>query len=102
MRRLVFLRAARNDLADILEYVTRESGSLDVGDRFVGLIREKCRHLASLSATIGRSRPELRIDLRSHPYKGYVIFFRYLGDVFEVVNVLHASRDIDSYFNLER
>ena len=100
MRRLVYLRAARNDLADILEYITRESGSLDVGDRFVGLIREKCRHLACLSSTIGRSRPELGVDLRSHP-QGYVIFFRYLGDVFEVVNVLHASRDIDSHFNPE-
>ena len=99
MRRLVFLGAARSDLADILEYVTRESGGLELDQRFTGLLKEKCRHLAGLPGTLGRSRPELRSDLRSHPYKGYVIFFRYLDDTFEVVNVLHASRDIDGHYN---
>ena len=98
MRRLVFLSAARNDLADILEYVTRESGSLDLGYRFTDLLRQKCRHMAGLPGTLGGSRPELRPELRSYPYKGYVIFFRYLDDAFEVVNVLHASRDIDGHF----
>ena len=99
MRRLVFLSAARTDLADILEYVTRQSGNVDLALRFVDLLRQKCRHLASLPGTLGRSRPELRPDLRSHPYKGYIIFFRYLDDSFEVVSVLHASRDIDAHFN---
>jgi plasmid stabilization system protein ParE len=47
---------------------------------------------------MGRARPELRWDLRSHPHKAYVIFFRYVGDVLEVVNVLEGHRDIDAFF----
>ena len=47
---------------------------------------------------MGRPRAELRPDLRSHPYKSYVIFFRYVGDMFEVVNVLEGHRDIIGYF----
>jgi toxin ParE1/3/4 len=48
--------------------------------------------------TLGRSRPELRPDLRSFAFKGYVIFFRYRGDRFEVVNVLEGHRDAITYF----
>lgn len=36
--------------------------------------------------------------IRSSPYRGYIIFFRYLGDTFEVVNILHSRRDIDDFF----
>jgi len=64
-------------------------------------LREQCRKLASLPGTLGRARPELRSDMRSFPYKGYVIFFRYAGDRFEVVNVLEGHRDTISYFREE-
>jgi len=30
---------------------------------------------------------------------GYVIFFRYVGERFEVVNILEGRRDVESYFN---
>jgi hypothetical protein len=54
--------------------------------------------LASLPGTLGRARPELRPDLRSFPYRRYMIFFRYVGDVFEVVNILEAHRDMGAFF----
>ena len=54
--------------------------------------------LASLPGTLGRPRPDIRPDLRSFPYKGYIIFFRYLPDVFEVVNILEGHRDLATYF----
>lgn len=47
---------------------------------------------------MGRPRRELHPDLRSHPFGNYVIFFRYVGDVIEIVNILEAHRDIDSFF----
>ena len=47
---------------------------------------------------MGRPRPELRPELRSVAFKGYVIFFRYVGEVLEVVNILGGHRDIDAYF----
>jgi toxin ParE1/3/4 len=48
-----------------------------------------------------RPRPELRPDLRSHHFETYVIFFRYVGDVLEVVNVLEGHRDIEAFFDDE-
>lgn len=50
---------------------------------------------------MGRPRPELRVDLRSSVFKGHVIFFRYIDDVLEVVNVLEGHRDIDSHFGAD-
>ncbi len=34
--------------------------------------------------------------MRSAVYGNYVIFFRYAGTRFEVVNILHGRRDIDA------
>lgn len=98
MRRLVYLAAARRDLVSIFDYVARESGSIEVGRGFVGQLRQHCAKLASLPGTLGRSRPELRADIRSSPYKGYVIFFRYRGDAIEIVNVVEGHRDIEAHF----
>ncbi len=51
---------------------------------------------------MGRLRAELQPDLRSHPHKAYVIFFRYVGDVLEVVNILEGHRDIEAFFDDRR
>lgn len=42
---------------------------------------------------------ELRPDLRSFPFKGYVIFFRYLDDeILEVVHIIEGHRDVAVIF----
>jgi toxin ParE1/3/4 len=101
VRRLVYTASARRDLVSILAYITRESASLAAGRRFTGQIREKCTNLATLPGTMGRARPELRAEIRSYSFKGYVIFFRYVEHVLEVVNVLEGHRDIDRHFGGE-
>ena len=98
MRRATFLASVRADFIAILTYVADESGSVAVGEAFVRRLRAKCHKLASLRGAIGRPRPALRPDIRSFPYMGYVIFFRYVGERFEVVNILEGHRDVDSYF----
>jgi toxin ParE1/3/4 len=40
--------------------------------------------------------PELRPDIRSFPFKGYLILFRYVGDTFEVINIIEGHRDIEA------
>jgi toxin ParE1/3/4 len=81
-------------------YITRETGDRKVGAAFIAKLRARCGKLSQLDATLGTARPELRADIRSTPCQGYVIFFRYRGDdVVEIVNILHGSRDIDSYFD---
>lgn len=98
MRRLTYLALARRDLVDAVSYITHESGSLAVGRAFVTRLREQCAKLATLPGTLGQARPELGADLRSTPYRSYVIFFRYDGDAVEIINILHARRDVDGYF----
>lgn len=98
MRRLVYLASVRADLVDILTYIAGESGSIAVAQGFVAQLRERCRELASKPGTLGRARPELHPEIRSVAHKGYVIFFRYVGDRLEVVNILEGHRDVDCYF----
>lgn len=96
-RRLLFLDAADADLDRVYEQIRDASQSATVAERFVDRLLDKCEHLATLPGTLGRPRPELR----SAPYEGYVIFFRYEGDALEVVNILEGGRDIDAWFDDE-
>jgi plasmid stabilization system protein ParE len=82
----------------ILTSIADVSGSVSVAQTFVRELRAKCHKLASLDVTIGRARPELRADIRSFPYKNHVIFFRYVADRFEIVNILEGHRDIEAFF----
>jgi len=97
MPRLVCSTAAREDLADIEARIEETSGSSEAEQSFVELVI-KCNRLAGFDTRIGRPRPELLPDPRSVPYRNYIIFFRYAGDSFYVVNVLHGTRDIDTFF----
>jgi plasmid stabilization system protein ParE len=99
LRRLRILDTARRDIAQIYAYVERQSASASIAERFVRQINEQCRRLARLPGTLGRMRPELRPDLRSAPFRGYIIFFRYLADdILEVVHIIERHRDIDGIF----
>lgn len=98
MRRLQYTDAADRDLVDIALYIAAESQSRELALAFVERLRAKCRKLASLPANLGTPRPDLHKDIRSTPSQGYVIFFRYRDEVLEVVNVLHASRDVIRHF----
>jgi toxin ParE1/3/4 len=102
VRRLTYLASARRDLTHILDYISRTSGNLTIGRRFVDALRQQCRRLASLPGTLGHPRPELRPDTRSFAFKNYVIFFRYEGDTLEVVNILEGHRDIVTHFRDDR
>lgn len=99
MRTLSFTRAAQEDLADIALFIAVESGSREIAEEFAQQIRSKCGHLAGLGGTLGTARPELGNDLRSLPFKNYVLFFRYRNRHVEIVNVLHGSRDVDAHFD---
>jgi toxin ParE1/3/4 len=98
MWRLSYTDEANDDLVEVAVYIANQSSSRDVAIKFTMRIRAKREHLATLSAILGRARPELRHDIRSFPYQGYVIFVRYLGDVLEIVNTLHGSRDIEGFY----
>lgn len=100
MRRLRILNSARRDIAHIYAYIEQRSGDAGIAERFARQLNEQCRRLAQLPGTIGRARLELRPDIRSAPFKSYIIFFRYIGtDLFEVVRIIEGHRDIDALFS---
>jgi toxin ParE1/3/4 len=46
----------------------------------------------------GRLRNELRQNLRSFPVGQHLIFYTVVGDVAEVVRILHSARDLSEQF----
>ncbi len=98
MRRFILGRAASRDLNDILRYVAAQTSDPRYGYAAADALLSQCERLATLPGRIGRPRPELRPDLRSFPFRGYVIFFRYTDDdTLEIVNILSARRDVDDF-----
>lgn len=96
--KLRYSAVARSDLENIAEYIADRSGSRATAQKFTIELRSKCRDLARTTSLMGRPRPELRSDLRSFPFGSYVIFFRYIEDIFEVVSIVEAHRDINALF----
>jgi toxin ParE1/3/4 len=99
--RLRYSTAARDDLGQIYQYIREKSGSGATALQFVRRLRAKCEELARAPIRMGRLRPELWSELRSHPFESYMIFFRYVGDVLEIVDILEGHRDIDAFFKEE-
>lgn len=103
MRKATFLASVRTDLIATQRYIAMQSGSRAVARNFVISLRSRSVRavLAALPGTIGRARPELGSGIRSIAHKGYVIFFRYVGDRFEVVNLLEGHRDIEDTTSID-
>jgi toxin ParE1/3/4 len=99
--RLLFTNPARTDLVAIARYITRASGHREVGLKFSRELREHCEKLASLPAMVGRPRPDLGRDLRSFPFRNYLIVLRYEGDAIVVARILHGRRAIAALFGDE-
>ena len=93
--RLRLTQRADEDLTDIFNFIRATSDVRD-GVRIADAIIVECEKLAALSGTMGRPRPELAPGVRSFPFRGYVIFFRYEDDELVVLNVLSSRRDIES------
>jgi len=98
MRRLVFREPAREDIRDLIRYITEQSGSTQVAVNFTDRLRARCHRLAGLPGTLGQERPELAPGLRSVAEGDYLILFRYAADRLEVVRILHGHRDLGALF----
>jgi toxin ParE1/3/4 len=47
---------------------------------------------------IGRTHDEFIHNLRSFPYRDYIIFYFQIENGIEIYRVLHGTRDIDALF----
>jgi toxin ParE1/3/4 len=99
VRSLRFLASAEQDLFDIFDYIADSSKNPGIARRFTATLEDQCRKLAQWPAPQGRPRNNLRPDLRSIPFGNYVIFFRYVDEAVEIVNIVEGHRDIDALFD---
>ena len=98
MARVTRRPLAAADVLDIWDHIAEDS--LDQADRWVDMLDEKFRLLAT-QPLLGRAREELAPNLRSFPFGRYVIFYTPLHDGIDVVRVLHSARDVDAAFGEE-
>ena len=96
MPRAIILPSAEADLAEIWEYIARDSPRN--ADRFIHRIYQTCQNTLASNPPIGRTREELSPTLRSLVVQDYVIFYRPIEDGVEVIRVIHGRRDIGELF----
>ena len=85
--------AAENDLAEIYDYIARDSCA--AADRVIDSFREKFKLLPE-RPLLGELRTEIAPDLRSFVAGNYVVFYRPAKTGVEIARILHAARDVDA------
>jgi toxin ParE1/3/4 len=80
------------DTLDIWDHIADDN--MAAADRWVDALDAAFSRLAT-QPMMGRARPEIAPDLRSFPFRRYVIYYVPLSDGIDVVRVLHSARDID-------
>ena len=87
---------ADRDISDIFDYTENEFG-LDQAVAYVSAFDECFSQLLD-NPELGRSRDEIRGNLRSLNYESHVVFYRILKDHIRIVRILHGSRDLPKHF----
>lgn len=94
MKALAFSPAAQADIDEIWEY-SAENWGPDQADRYTDEIRDACHALADGSR---HGRP---VDVRPGYLKSstgsHMIYFRDVGDLLEIIRVLHVRRDVEQH-----
>lgn len=96
MRRLVCLDSALDGLDAIFRHAVDVGSHIAQGASPTDPLRDQCPVLARLPGVLGRSRATLLAGLRSFPVGSHPIF-RYEADTLIIIDILHASRDIDTF-----
>jgi plasmid stabilization system protein ParE len=92
MARFVLTPAARADLAEISDYISKDNP--DAANRVLDELRAAMRKLAEMPE-MGHSRRDLASEsLRFWPLYSYLIIYRPEARPLQVVRVLHGSRDV--------
>jgi toxin ParE1/3/4 len=96
MSRYAIARRAQEDLDGIWDHIALDHQSPDAADRFLDLLFEKFRLLASHPNT-GESRKDLEdliTGVRSFSVKSYEIYFQPTAHGVRISRVLHGARDV--------
>jgi len=97
MKRVRVTHDAERDLDEICLYIARDN--IDAANRFVEELILRFPLLAA-SPRMGRSRDELKPNLRSHSVGNYVIYYREIHGCVSILRVVHGARDPKRALNL--
>jgi toxin ParE1/3/4 len=93
MSRYRLAAPAKEDLAEIWEFIAEQSGQTRNADRAVDAIVERLVMLAH-NPGAGRLRLEIDPGVRSFPAGAYIVYYRMgRGGRVTIARVLHGSRD---------
>lgn len=87
---------AQNDVKEIYLYVSEKS--LNAADKLLTDLFDKFQLLAD-NAELGRTRNEFLLNLRSFPFKKYIIFYLPNATGIEIFRVIHSARNIEGIFD---
>lgn len=94
--RLVWSPQAQIDLADIWRYYANAAGAA-VADKIAREIVDSSKALERFPYA-GRTRDDVRPQLRSVVVSPFVIFYRLAESTVQIVRVLDGRRDLDEIF----
>ena len=92
---VLFLPSADADFEYIHDYIAEDNPGK--AGEFIALLKEKCFALGE-TPRMGRSRPEIRPDLRGFSVPPYISLYRIVDETIEIVNIIHGSRDLEALF----
>jgi toxin ParE1/3/4 len=90
-KRLRRTARAEQDLVEIWHYIAEHNEA--AANRLLDQIDAKCRLLAAFPEA-GPARDDIAPGLRYIPYRNYLVLYRILPDLIEVVRVVHGRRDL--------
>jgi toxin ParE1/3/4 len=89
-------KEAEQDLEDLWVYLAERNDL--AADRQVAKLLDRFPMLAQFP-TMGISRDQLLLGLRSFPVKPYIIFYVLIPEGIEILRIIHQSRDIEDQFS---
>jgi len=93
MTKVIYAPAAVADLDAIWLFIAQEA-DVDTATHFLKKLEQACEKIA-LSPAGFRLRPEIAHDIRSFPFRRYVIFYFPESYGINIVRIVHSARDID-------
>lgn len=95
-RRTEFSDLAKSDLDEIWSYLSEVNPAS--ADKLIKEFLQKFRRLAE-NPKLGKSRDEILFELRSFPFKKYIIFYLPTDSGIEIFRVIHSARNIEGLFD---
>jgi toxin ParE1/3/4 len=94
-----FTPTSSRDIEGIMDYLA-DVNSFEVAEAFLTKLNQKCAKLAQFPS-LGRSRSELSLGLRSFSTNPYLIFYRQVNDGIEIMRVVSGYQDLRALFDEE-